>query len=79
LIADGLEIVEEEEIVETIHTDKKSKKRKKREDIGPFSKEEFDTVQKAFREALFTLKPKKIKKLLKGKKVELKLKLKDQD
>jgi hypothetical protein len=79
LIADGLEIVEEEEIVETIHAGKKSKKKKKREDTGPFSKEEFDAVQKVFREALFTLKPKKIKKLLKGKKVELKLKLKDQD
>ena len=79
LIADGLEIVEEEEIVETIHAGKKSKKKKKREDTVPFSKEEFNAVQKAFREALFRLKPKKIKKLLKGKKVELKLKLKDQD
>ncbi len=79
LIADGLEIVEEEEIVKTIQAGKKSKKKKKKEDTGPFSKEEFDAIQKAFREALFSLKPKKIKKLLKGKKVELKLKLKDQD
>ena len=79
LIAEGLEIVGEEEIVETLHGDKKSKKKKKREDTGPFSKEEFNAIQKAFREALFELKPKKIKKLLQGKKIELKLKLKDQD
>jgi len=79
LIADGLEIVEEKEIVETIHGAKKSKKKKKKEDTGPFSKEEFDAIQKAFKEALFSLKPKKIKKLLKSKKVKLKLKLKDQD
>jgi len=79
LIAEGLEIVEEEEIVETVRADRKSKKKKKREDTGPFSKKEFDAVQKAFREALFSLKPKKIKKLLKGGKIELKLKLKDQD
>jgi hypothetical protein len=79
LIAEGLEIVGEEEIVETLHTGKKSKKKKKTKDTGPFSLEEFDAIQKAFREALFRLKPKKIKKLLKGKKVELKLKLKDRN
>ena len=79
LIADGLEIVEEEEIVETLDADKKSKKKKKRVATGPFSKEEFSAIQKAFTAELFKLKPKKIKKLLKGKKIEVKLKLKDQD
>jgi len=79
LMADGLEIVEEKEIVKTIQTEKKSKKKKKRKDTGPFSIEEFDAIQKMFRETLFSLKPKKIEKLLKGKTIELKLKLKDQD
>ena len=78
LIADGLEIVEEEEIVGVLESGKKSKKKKKSAKRGPFSKEEFEAVEKAFAEALFKLKPKKIKKLLKGKKVKLTLKLKDQ-
>jgi len=78
LIADGLEIVEEEEIVGVLESGKKSKKKKKSAKRGPFSKEEFEAVEKAFTEALFKLKPKKIKKLLKGKKVKLTLQLKDQ-
>ena len=77
LIADGLEIVEEEEIVETLDTGRKSKKKKKKAETGPFSKEEFDAIQKAFTAALLKLKPKKIRKLLKGKKTEITLKLKD--
>ena len=77
LIADGLEIVEEEEIVETLDAGKKSKKKKKKVETGPFSKEEFDAIQKAFTAALFKLKPKKVRKLLKGKKTEITLKLKD--
>jgi len=80
LIADGLEIVEEKEIVEALGSDKKPKKKKrKKEETHPFSEKEFDAVQKAFKEALFSLKPKKIKKLLKGKKIEFKLKLKDRN
>jgi len=78
LIADGLEIVEEEEIVETLHVNKKAKKKKKKKKKSAlFTEDEFDAIQKALREELFHLKPKKIKKLLKGKKIELKLKLKD--
>jgi len=77
LIADGLEIVEEEEIVETLDAGKKSKKKKKKMERGPFSEEEFDAIQKAFTAALFKLKPRKIRKLLKGKKTEITLKLKD--
>ncbi|AKF24063.1 hypothetical protein YH65_00555 [Sulfurovum lithotrophicum] len=79
LIADGLEIVEEGEIVEALGTGKKSKKKKKRVETGPFSKDEFAAIQKAFTDELLKLKPKKIKKLLKGKEIEVKLKLKDQD
>jgi len=79
LMADGLEIVEEKEIIKTIQAEKKSKKKKKRKDTGPFSIEEFDAIEKMFRETLFSLKPKKIEKLLKGKTIEVKLKLKDQN
>lgn len=77
LIADGVEIVDEEEIVEALHSEGKSKEKKKREETGPFSKKEFDAVQKGVWKALLKLKPKKVKKLLKGKKVKLKLRLKD--
>jgi len=77
LIADGLEIVEEEEIIETLSAGKKSKKKKKSIETGPFSTKELDTIQKAFTAELFKLKPKKIKKLLKGKKIEIDLKVKD--
>jgi len=79
LIADGVEIVEEEEIVEVLHSKKRSKKEKKRKKSGMFTHKEFDTLQKICRKALLELKPKKIKKLRKGKTIELKLKLKDQD
>jgi len=77
LIADGVEIVDEEEIVETLEIAKKSKKKKKRVKTGPFSKEEFDRIQKVFMDEVFKLKPKKVKKLLKGKKIKITLKLKD--
>jgi len=75
LIADGLEIVEEDEIVEALHSGKKSKKRKNR---GPFSKKEFDAIQKVFRKTLLEMKPKEVKKLLKGKTIKIKLKLKEE-
>jgi hypothetical protein len=78
LIADGVEILEEEEIVETLHSGKKPKKEKKRKSSGPFTPQEFDAIQKICRQALLELKPKKVKKLLKGKPIKLKLKLKDQ-
>jgi len=79
LMADGLEIVEEKEIFETIPKCKKAKKTKKSKDRGAFSKEEFALIQKTIEEELLSLKPKKVKKLLKGKKIALKLKLKEQN
>ncbi len=76
LISEGLEIVDEKEIVEALHSDSKSKKKRKREDTGPFNPKEFEVLQKQFMKALFKLKPKKIRKLLKGKNVKITLKLK---
>lgn len=90
LIADGLEIFEEEEIVdelskpkkeeeksktkktkpEKIKKEKKNKKKKKKNE--KFTEDEWSAIE----DAINNLKPKKIKKLLKGKEVEVKIKLK---
>jgi len=85
LIADGLEIVEEDEIVEELSTivantskkSKKSKKKKKKKD-SPFSKKELARIEAAVEAALTKMKPKKMQKLLKGKKMEIKIKLEDE-
>ena len=71
--------MEEEEIVEILGADKKPKKKNKNVETGPFTKKEFAAIQKAFTAELFKLRPKKIKKLLKGKKIEIALKLKDKE
>lgn len=91
LIADGLEIVEEDEIVEELSVEavdsieesdkklekkKKSKKEKKRKEL-PFNEDERSRIEAAVAVALDKMKPKKIKKLLKGKKIEIKIKLED--
>jgi len=86
LIADGLEIVDEEEIIEGLSvTDKnivfpsKKKKGKKKKDKKSitFSKKELEQIEDAVQVAIATLKPKKMKKLLKGKKIEISIALED--
>ncbi len=77
LIAEGLEIVDEDEIVEIFQTDKKSPKKHKIKEVQPLGKKELKRIKKAFDDARLKLKPKKIKKLLGGKKVEIVLQLKD--
>jgi len=70
---DGLEIVEEEEIIAALSQKpkkKKAKKRKKRE-------EEIYTFEEALLAAIENMKPKKIKKLLKGAEVTIKIRFKD--
>ena len=86
LIADGLEIIEEDTIVEVLSTTdskslKKSKKKKKKRKFreSPFSKKELARIEAAVEEALENMKPKKLKKLLKGKKVEIKIQLEDKE
>lgn len=87
LIADGLEIVEEDEIVEELSNDtvhsteetdnklskkKKSKTKKKNTDLN---EEELSRIEEAIMAALRQMKPKKIRKLLKGKETKVKIKL----
>ncbi len=92
LIADGLEIVEENEIIEELSVvsanslkeineqlDKKKKskeKYKKKKETG-LNEDELSRIEDAVLVALGNMKPKKIKKLLKGKKTEIKIKLED--
>ena len=85
LIADGLEIVEENEIVEELSvgagdffdkTKKSNKESKKQKEIQ-FSPIELAHIEEALSVAIAALKPKKIKKLLKGEEIKIKIKLED--
>jgi hypothetical protein len=69
---DGLEIVEEEEIIAALSQKPKKKKAKKRK-----RKEEVYTFEEALLAAIENMKPKKIKKLLKGAEVTIKIRFKD--
>lgn len=83
LIAEGLEIVEEDEIVEELSNDvdeevdeTPAKTQQKKEETG-LSEEELFRIEEAIMAALAQMKPKKIKKLLKGKETKIKIKLED--
>jgi hypothetical protein len=102
LIADGLEIVDEEDIVEELsakdtinifdiveeiavpqvkkHTskDKKFKKKSKKKKSVAFTEEEREYIEDAVQVAIASLKRKKMKKLLKGKKVKISIQLEEQ-
>jgi len=89
LIADGLEIFEEEEIVDVLHeanaskVERQSKKNKKyrpkkKSKDGQFTQDEWAQMEDAFEVAVYKLKPKKVKKLLKGKEIEITIKLEDE-
>ena len=72
---EGLEIVEEEEIIAALSEapkKKKSKSKKKKK-----KKEEVYTFEEALLAAVENMKPKKIKKLLKGAEVTIKIRFKD--
>lgn len=85
LIADGLEILEEDEIVDELSKSKRSKEKKvktihkknKKKLHEKFTRDEWSMIEKAFESSMRKLKPKKIKKLLKGKEIEVKIKPKD--
>jgi hypothetical protein len=90
LIAEGLEILEEDEIVEELSNElvksaeesdekfpKKSTIKKKQKQKIELNEEEISRVVEAILGALSQMKPKKIKKLLKGKETKVKIKLED--
>ncbi len=101
LIAEGLEIVEEEEILDafsakskekTLDKRKKSKskdkgkekmkerskkEKKQKKKVSKFTKKEVSSIEEAFIRAFKNLEPKQMKKLLKGKEIEVKIKLED--
>jgi len=86
LIADGLEIVDEAEIVEELSTPdeiivfpnkKKKRKKKKEKKYSALSKKKLKKIEDAVKIAIATLKPKKMKKLLKGNKIEISITLED--
>ena len=74
LIADGLEIIEEEAIVEAL-----SKNHKKKKKETAFNEKDLVRIEEAVMAALENMKPKKIEKLLRGKKVKLKIQLEDEE
>jgi len=77
LIADGLELVNEDEYVESLSTKpKKSKSKKKKKKKKKKSVETF-TFEEALLAAVEGMKVKKIKKLLRGAEVNLKINFKD--
>ncbi len=78
LIADGLEIVDEDEYVESLSKKvKKSKSKKKKPKKKKKKKEEIFTFEEALLSAVEGMKVKKIKKLLKGAQVSIKIDFKD--
>ena len=93
LISEGLEILDEDEIIDVLSSKTKEKKalkckknklkhkkeQKKKQDLLGCSKEELFLLEMAVTKAILSLKPKKMKKFLKGKEIELNIKLEDND
>jgi hypothetical protein len=73
LIADGLEIIEEEAILEELSTIHKKKKKETQ-----LSQKDLLRIDAAVVAVIQKMKPKKIEKMLRGKKVKLKIKLEDE-
>jgi hypothetical protein len=77
---EGLEIVEEEEIIASLsETPKKKKKKNKKKSKKKQKSEEIYTFEEALLAAVENMKPKKIKKLLKGAEVTIKIRFKDDE
>jgi len=87
LIADGLEIVGEDEIVAelsidldgtlTKHSEVKEKKRKSKNKKIKFTEENMERIEDAVEMAMATMTKKQMKQLLKGKEIEVSVKLED--
>ena len=76
LISDGLEIFEEEEIVDELSKEKKPKKKKKKKKNEKFTKQEHSEIEEALENAINQLKPKKMQNFLQGKEIKVKVALK---
>jgi len=84
LIADGLEIVDENEIVDELNIDfedstiisKKSKKKKKKSKKLKFTEKNMERIEDAVEMAMANMTKKQMKQLLKGKEIEMKIMLK---
>lgn len=93
LISEGLEILDEDEIINVLSTKKKEKKalkceknklkqkkeQKQKQSLLACSKEELSLLEVAVARALASLKPKKMQKFLEGNQIKLKIKLEDND
>lgn len=93
LISEGLEILDEDEIINVLSTKRKEKKalkckknklkhkkeQKKKRYMLRCSKDELSLLETAVKKAITRLNSKKIKKFLKGKEIGLKIKLEDND
>ncbi len=86
LITDGLEIIDENEYVEELskksllnknHNIKNKKHKLKKKKNIKLSQKELINLEKTLRTAINDLKPKKLKKLLEGKEIKVKIILKD--
>jgi len=63
----------------SVQQDTKASKKKKKKKVSDLSADDRERLEAAMQVALYTLKPKKLKKLLKGKEVEFSVKLKDNE
>lgn len=75
---DGLEIVGEDEIIKALSQKPKKKKEKAKKIGKKKKKEEVYTFEEALLAAIEGMKPKKIKKLLRGAEVTIKIRFKDE-
>ncbi|QOR62130.1 hypothetical protein ACM66Z_01235 [Sulfurovum sp. ST-21] len=76
---DGLEIVREDEIIKALSQKPKKKKEKSKKIGKKKKKEEAYTFEEALLAAIEGMKPKKIKKLLRGAEVTIKIRFKDEE
>jgi len=87
LIAEGLEIVEEEEIVQELSVDldgtlskqKKSKKKKSKSKKLKHTEKNMRRIEDAIKVAMSKMTKKQMKKILKGKEIDVRVKLEDYD
>ncbi|HHD79427.1 MAG TPA: hypothetical protein ENK98_07335 [Epsilonproteobacteria bacterium] len=75
--SDEIDIFSDDNIEEEVKKNKKSKKKHKKKKSLDFTEEEREQIEDAVQVAIVTLKRKQMKKLLKGKKIEISIALED--